>query len=572
MKSLSATIVATFLLWGHTMSRAAGTLTDEDIKAGRQPQVGDTVVLDGFANCSPSSAIRQESVEGKWWLRDYRTADGRTRTMLCVEERDRDAPASCIAPELTYDVNLEGVYDIWVGTYRDVGFGGIDIKLSNDRVYMPINPCDDGVTAWPQPADQVGRLAECFYKTADLTGQDIHLRQPHGTYGTFWWGWCKAHVAYLKLVRRDPESVKQEAARRAKLDRKQVMNDRDGFSYVWQWGEENLDCILQQVEELRHGGCDVFNWCIGSSLNTNFPHPMTTGRIGGGARLGDARAERVFRYFEANRIDVLKVLTDRCHEVGVKIFVSHRANSPDTNNNIWKEHPKWWGKHGLDYANPELRAFLLEYLLYIPEHYDVDGLTIDYTRHPPFMDPGQESLLSEYLRGLRSGLDKIGQRKGKHLPLHVSFEANNWRGNTPQSAGLDVATWVNEGIVDCIMPEGREVGKYIEMCKGKKAQCWPRRGAGLHFDGTIIDVKHTFDPTPADDKHDRYLEVDYAPLQVLSGALKWYEAGADGIFLFNQDGYTTPLRNIGYPELIREEIAAGQPFGRRVGEEIEWLE
>jgi hypothetical protein len=284
---------------------------------------------------------------------------------------------------------------------------------------------------------------------------------------------------------------------------------------------------------------------------------------------------RVSRHFEANKIDVLKVLTDRCHEVGIKVFVSQRANSNYDFFAARPEHKNWEGEHGLNYANPQLQAFLQDFLLYIPEHYDVDGLTIDFTRHPPFFNDAQENrfdLMTNYLRSLRSGLDKIGQRKGKHLPLHVSFEANNWRGHTAEKSGFDVATWVNEGIVDCIMPEGREVGKYIEMCKGKKAQCWPRRGAGLHFDGTIIDVNHTFDPTPADDKHDRYLEVDYAPLQVLSGALKWYEAGADGIFLFNQDIYTTPLRNIGYPELIRKEITTGQPFGRRVGEKVEWLE
>ena len=35
---------------------------------------------------------------------------------------------------------------------------------------------------------------------------------------------------------------------KARLDRKGVMMDRDGLNYVWDWGEDNLDCILQPAE------------------------------------------------------------------------------------------------------------------------------------------------------------------------------------------------------------------------------------------------------------------------------------------------------------------------------------
>ena len=561
------------------MSQAAQLLTDEDLKAGRVPAAGDTVILTDLANCYPRSAIRQESVKGKWWLRSYRTESGATGEMLCVEERDMDDPASCIAPELTYHVNLGGVYDIWVGTYTTLNGGGIDIKLTSEKAYTPVDPCEEGIKQWP-PADRAGKLVECFYETADLTDQNIHLRQPHGTYQSFWWGLCNAHVAYLKLIRRSPDDVQREATARAKLERKGVIVDRDGWSYVWWWGEENLDCILQQVQALRFGNVDILNWCIGESLNTNFPHPMTTGRsTWQGGRLGDARAERIFRYFEDNGIDVLKVLVDRCHEVGLKIFVSHRANSAQRTNNIWEEHPEWWGDHGLNYANPEVQAFLEKFLLYIPEHYDVDGLTIELTRHPPFFNDGQENqfeLMTDYLRGLRSGLDSIGEEKGKHLELRVSFECGAWRGFTAENCGLDVQTWVDENIVDCIMPQGRDVPKYIEMCRGKTTLCYPRRGAGQGFDGSILDLAHSGDPTAADDKQDRWRETEYAPLELLRGFLDWYDAGADGVFLFNVspdmwDSITT-LRNLPYPEIIRQELASGQPFGRRVGEQVQWLE
>ena len=69
--------------------------------------------------------------------------------MLCIEERDMDNPQSCIAPELKYHLNLEGIYDIWVGTYRPIFGGGIDMKLTRDNTYAPIDPWQEEITQWP---------------------------------------------------------------------------------------------------------------------------------------------------------------------------------------------------------------------------------------------------------------------------------------------------------------------------------------------------------------------------------------------------------------------------------------
>ena len=205
-----AVLISAMLLGGVNMSQGARILSDEDLSAGQKPRVGDTVILSDFSRCYPRSGLRTESVKGKWWLRPYRTASGQTGTMLCVEERDMDNPQSCLVPALTYHLNLEGIYDIWVGTYRPIFYGGVDIKLTRDKVYGTIDPREEEITGWPP--GQAGNLVEMFYKTADLTGQRIHLRQPHGTYQSLWWGLCNAHLAYLRLVCRDPNGVEQGTA------------------------------------------------------------------------------------------------------------------------------------------------------------------------------------------------------------------------------------------------------------------------------------------------------------------------------------------------------------------------
>ena len=98
----------------------------------------------------------------------------------------------------------------------------------------------------------------------------------------------------------------------------------------------------------------------------------------------------------------------------------------------------------------------------------------------------------------------------------------------------------------------------------------------MAFDGSIIKQNHPGDPVASDNKQDRWREEDYTPIELLTGILKWYDAGADGVFLFNLEpdmwGSYVTMRNLPYPEIVRKEVASGQPFGRRVGGKIKWLE
>ena len=100
MKKCHLVFIVLMLLVNLTCS--AATLTDKDLAAGKKPKVGDTVILSDFTSCFPRSAVGKENVKGKWWLRDYETADGRKGQMICVEQRDMDNPKSCLVPALTY--------------------------------------------------------------------------------------------------------------------------------------------------------------------------------------------------------------------------------------------------------------------------------------------------------------------------------------------------------------------------------------------------------------------------------------------------------------------------------------
>jgi hypothetical protein len=49
----------------------------------------------------------------------------------------------------------------------------------------------------------------------------------------------------------------------------------------------------------------------------------------------------------------------------------------------------------------------------------------------------------------------------------------------------------------------------------------------------------------------------------IQGTLDWYAAGAAGVFLFNRSDAWTTLRHLPYPELLRQELAQDQPFGKQ---------
>jgi hypothetical protein len=556
--------------------------SDADLAAGRQPAVGDTVVLRDFARCFPKSACATTSVKGKWWSRAYTTASGQQGRLLCVEQRDKEAPETCLVPALTYPLRLTGTYDLWVCTYRPPYGGGVDVKLTGDKVYATIDPWQVELRQWPPPADRVGRLVEVFWKTAEVTGQNLLLRQPHGTFQSLWWGLCNAHVAYLKLVRRDPATVAREEAERVALPRKSVIVDRDGMSFVWMWGTEDVDCILQQVEQFRYGNVEALNWCQGTTFATNFPHPMSTGFRGYmelTGRLGDARYDRVERSFRARGVDILQLLVDRCHEMGIKIYVSERTSEGGASDQS-RAHPEWFLKNGgargwsANYALPEVRAFIRDLMLYTAATYDIDGITMDFSRCRYNFEPGEEKVeyMTALLQELRAGLDRIGKERGRPLALNASFVCGTWyEGRTPQQQGFDPEGWVKAGLVDCLMPEGRDAATYIAVCRGTRTRCLPRYSNYQDFAGTML-MPDLHDPTAQEDKADKTPYYQFGAPQIAAGALQWYDAGADGIFLFNLPDAWTGLRTLPYPDRVRAELAAGQAFGMREGEPLQWVE
>jgi hypothetical protein len=287
--------------------------------------------------------------------------------------------------------------------------------------------------------------------------------------------------------------------------------------------------------------------------------------------------------------DSPKVIIEAGHQAGKEVFISVRMNDchdglapgggqtdndrlpPHTTlNKMKQEHPDWLlgpmegvkfqlHRFAFDYAVPEARAFRLALIEEACEKYELDGLDLDFCRHPRFFKAGTEEanacLLTDFMVQVRSILDRTGERRNKHLPLSVrvlpNFAIN-------RKVGIDLKTWLDKRLIDVLIC-GSNVGcmqrlpveEYVAACRNTGILVLAHIGLGpswgmrqsLFFRG----MPYLRDYMPFTDAMYRAMAANY------------WRAGVDGIYLWNNhlieymydpNWERQPWREIGDPDLI----------------------
>ena len=348
----------------------------------------DGVVFSDFGRIVEQNAISTTSQKGKWWLRSYRTADGSSGKMLCVEQRDMDNPQSCVAPPITLDLDVSGMYQVWIGTVRPRFGGGIDVRVSDENYFRHLDPQQvSKVTA--DELDSGGIVEMLFHEAIDLTGRSLVFQQPYGTYQSLYWGHCAAHLAYVRLVPLNDDDIRSLDARASK-PKLPYGFDCDGFSYFWKWGTEDPQCLERLVEPLRHSDASFWSFCIGNHgrhrwFDTPGFDPCIT-KPEPGVRLGDHREFRVRQALKSHYGEnggVVKALIRRTHELGKEIFLSQRMSSGVVDGLVYQSHPQWRlvrRPYCWDYAQAEVRDLTHDTLCWVAENFDADGIVLDFSR------------------------------------------------------------------------------------------------------------------------------------------------------------------------------------------------
>ena len=172
----------------------------------------------------------------------------------------------------------------------------------------------------------------------------------------------------------------------------------------------------------------------------------------------------------------VEIYIDECHKQNMEFIAGFRMNDRHGNNveffqKLDKEHPEWilkeykptgGGKNNprnrglgcsLDYSQEGVRDWLFSIMREAASRFDVDGIEFNWHRLPECFsrDKAEQShpIMTGFVRRIRAMLDEVGQKKGRKLILGVRVlqdlkQCKRW--------GLDVPTWIKEGLVDYVAP------------------------------------------------------------------------------------------------------------------------
>ncbi|HPO15935.1 MAG TPA: family 10 glycosylhydrolase [Candidatus Hydrogenedentes bacterium] len=278
--------------------------------------------------------------------------------------------------------------------------------------------------------------------------------------------------------------------------------------------------------------------------------------------------------------DSLTLVTNFGHAHGMEVFWSMRMNDTHDSGDDsllcqWKQaHPEYLMgtraskyKHGggrwsaVNYGLPEVRDKVFRILKDVASRYDVDGLELDFYRHPVYFKPQmtgkpvtQEdcNLMTELLRRVRAMTVEIAEQRTR--PVLIAVRVPDSLGFA-KGVGLDVERWLQEDLVDIVTGGGYfqfEPWEHL-VALGKKYDVPVYAG----LSGSRIRA----DKEGADD----------ASLWHEQAALAWH-AGVNGIYVFNRFNPKDPLFwSLGNPETLNKPDHEVKPVAGEKRAMERWL-
>ena len=245
-------------------------------------------------------------------------------------------------------------------------------------------------------------------------------------------------------------------------------------------------------------------------------------------------------------LDPLAVLIDRAHEKGMDFFASLRMGGYG---GMAPEHALATGGRG--FVHPEVREHQFAVLEELATQYQVEGVELDFAAAPggsPFWlkpedvaeyTPVMTDFVSRVAEMIRSRPGQPGQVGARVYPTE---ELN-------LKAGLDVRTWLRQGLVDFVVPM---VYAYFVLDADMPID-WLVEAAH----GSEIAVYGMLQPYYRDESR-RFFAVENAtPAMMRAAAANFWEKGVDGLYTWFlrwpvDDAGRRILTEIGDPELVKE--------------------
>ena len=315
----------------------------------------------------------------------------------------------------------------------------------------------------------------------------------------------------------------------------------------WSIGDHEVyQCELESGERFGESVSEL----DGSS--NSFVHSATPG--------AEERIAENLRTLIASDTGPLTVLAADCRRRGITFFPRVRMNSHYVIDpahpgygSFRRERPElligrpgevlpegsleWAIRSGKDYAFAQVRQYMERVICETFERFDVDGVELDFMRHPGWfrIEAAQANayLMTDLVRRVQARLRQREEQSGRRQWLIVRVPptlADSLR------TGLDVATWIDEDLVDIVVVGGGFIPFETPIAEFVDAA----HGCDCRIYGCIEATRYI------DERHLRAL------------ASRWYEDGADGVYLYN---FYTMSRD--WNERVFKELADPGVMARR---------
>jgi len=319
-----------------------------------------------------------------------------------------------------------------------------------------------------------------------------------------------------------------------------VLTNDDGW-ILSTYGPQISVADLRDKMVAPHAGTpfDTFTWSVGGrevfSYETEIGERFAQDVGDFADPAAQIRAENL-RHLIAEHGGPVTAISQLCHQAGMKFFASLRMNTHYNTadddlsyGSFRRQHPQWligrsdeelhpgsllWGlRTGKDFAFPAVRDFMNDIASELVERFDVDGIELDFMRHPGNFRPDEayahRYLLTDMVQHLRRRMDDIGKARGRDLELAVRVAPTL---EDSERLGLEAGVWIEEGLVDLVVvglgfnPFAARIDDFAAAAQGT--------------DCRILGCFEALRPV-----------LDTEVLRAI--AARYWDAGADGLYFFN---------------------------------------
>lgn len=363
------------------------------------------------------------------------------------------------------------------------------------------------------------------------------------------------------------DELRAQRAELAQRERRIIVNN-DGNDAVYECAEATPEALLAaRTTGLAGTQVDTIvycTWCSGFGLCTHrseVAEPFVTTE--------GAYEHNITAALFDQGTDPLQIVVDFCRANGIEVFWSMRMNdihdgamrrgaqaNPELFPAFKRAHPDWLlGAPGealpaipgpefwsaVDYSRPEVRERAFRLIEDVCRRYEVDGVELDFFRHLAYF-PGHAragratdaecALMTDLLRRIRAMTEGVGLARGR--PLLLAIRVPDHPGYA-QQLGLDWAAWLDEGLIDILVPS----------CTFR-LRPWEATIAEGHAAGVAVYPSLSPSYMRRDQRPPRWGPDTYRA----RAAAAWL-AGADGIYVFNYPHPDSELwTQLGSPETL----------------------